>query len=451
MKDTSKAFKRKRIMSNISKSKDLYAKARKVIPGGTQLLSKRPEMFSPDKWPAYYAKAKGCNVTDIDGNEYIDMSYMGIGSCLLGYADDDVNNAVSDAVKSGSMSTLNVPEEVELAELLCEIHPWADMVRYARTGGEALSVAVRIARAASGKDVILFCGYHGWHDWYLSANLNDEKALDGHLLPGLDPLGVPRGLTKTAIPFNYNNIEEFKKLFDQYTDKIAAVVMEPVRNILPDNGFLEEIRSITKKSNVPLIFDEVSAGWRMCLGGGHLHFGIEPDIAVFAKAMSNGYPMAAVIGKKSVMSAAEKTFISSTYWTEKIGTVAALATIRKMRDCDVSTHILRIGKLIQKGWVELSKKHNIDISVKGIYGLSKFSFNKDNSLLKTFFTDSMLQKGFLGTTAFYPSFCHTRDICENYLCAVDNVFYSIKEAYLKGNINALNSGACSAAFFKRLN
>jgi glutamate-1-semialdehyde aminotransferase len=172
----------------------LYTQAKTRIPGGTQLLSKRPEMFLPDQWPSYYSRARGVEVWDLDGNKYIDMSYNGIGACVLGAADPDVDEAVKAAIDAGSMSTLNAPEEVELAELLCELHPWAEMVRYARSGGEAMAIAVRIARAKTRRDRVAFCGYHGWHDWYLAANLAEEKALDGHLLPGLEPTGVPRGL-----------------------------------------------------------------------------------------------------------------------------------------------------------------------------------------------------------------------------------------------------------------
>ena len=193
-------------------SQELYRTARKLIPGGTQLLSKRPEMFSPELWPAYYDRAWGCRIRDVDGREYRDMSYMGIGSAILGYADPDVNRAVSDALSRGATTTLNAPEEVALAELMVSLHPWAHMVRYARTGGEAMAVAVRIARAASGKDTVLFCGYHGWHDWYLSANLAADSALDGHLLPGLEPRGVPRALRGTALPFKYNDTHEFLSL-----------------------------------------------------------------------------------------------------------------------------------------------------------------------------------------------------------------------------------------------
>ena len=183
-----------------STGQTLYRRARKVMPGGTQLLSKRPEMFLPGQWPTYYKSAKGAEVTDLDGKTYLDMSYCGIGATVLGFADPDVNAAVKTAIDMGSMSTLNCAEDIELAELLIELHPWADMVRFGRAGGEAMAIAVRIARAATGRDMMAFCGYHGWHDWYLSANLGETTALDGHLLPGLDTKGVPRGLAGLMHP-----------------------------------------------------------------------------------------------------------------------------------------------------------------------------------------------------------------------------------------------------------
>ncbi|MFC1709969.1 aminotransferase class III-fold pyridoxal phosphate-dependent enzyme, partial [Candidatus Omnitrophota bacterium] len=240
----------------MNKGQELYRQAKKIIPGGTQLLSKRPEMFLPDLWPAYYQKAKGCHVWDLDGRKLIDMSTMGVGSCILGYADEDVNRAVINRINKANMCTLNAPEEVELAKLFIKLHPWAQKVRYARTGGEAMAIAVRIARGYSGKDLVLFCGYHGWHDWYLASNLSDVKSLDGHLLPGLRPLGVPKGLKGTSIPFAYNDTKGFLKLINKYRNKIAAVVMEPIRNHYPQKGFLETVRKISKKTGIVLIFDE---------------------------------------------------------------------------------------------------------------------------------------------------------------------------------------------------
>jgi len=429
----------------------LYEKAKKIIPGGTQLLSKRPEMFLPDLWPAYYDKAKGCKVWDLDGNDYIDMSYMGIGACILGYADKDINIAVKKAIDKGNMSTLNCPEEVELAELLCELHPWAEMVRYARTGGEAMSIAIRIARAKTGKDLVFFCGYHGWQDWYLSANLADDEALDGHLLPGLESKGVPRGLKGTAIPFNYNDRDCFLELINKYKNDIGVVVMEPIRNYYPKEGFLETIREITKKLGVILIFDEVTSGWRLNIGGAHLNFGIEPDIAVFAKAISNGYPMAAIIGKSDVMETAQDSFISSTYWTERIGPVAALATIKKLKKDNIPEYLINIGKKLQEGWKKLSKKHDLNITVSGVNPLGHFSFNYKNPLvLKTLFTQLMLEKGFLATNAFYASYAHKKEHIDKYLEAVDEVFNFIFKATKEGNPEKYLKGPICHAGFRRL-
>ena len=435
----------------MGKSQDLYKEAKKIIPGGTQLLSKRPEMFLPENWPAYYSRAKGCHVWDLDGNEYMDASYMGIGANVLGYCDDDVDAAVLKAVKAGSMCTLNAPEEVELAELLLKLHPWADMVRYAKTGGESLAIAVRIARAYTKKDVVLFCGYHGWSDWYLSANLAENSALDGHLIQGLDHAGVPRGLINSAKPFMYNDLTAFKHLIEDNRGKIAAVVLEPIRNIYPDKGFLETIREVTEKEGIVLIIDEVSAGFRLNCGGSHLVLGITPDIAVFAKAMGNGYPMAAIIGKKEVMDSAQSTFISSTYWTERIGLCAAIATINKYQNEHVEQHLDKIGKMVQKGWSDLAAKNGLHIHVTSIYPLSHFEFEYPNALvLKTLFTQEMLKKGYLATNAFYTSFAHTEMDVLGYLDTVDTVFAYLADAVKKNNAELLLEGPVCQTGFQRL-
>lgn len=288
----------------MSKAQDLYNKAKKIIPGGTQLLSKRPEMYLPGKWPAYYSRAKGCEVWDIDGNHYYDTCIMGVGANVLGYAYDEVDNAAKEAIDNGGMCTLNAPEEVGLAEKLLELHSWAQMVRYAKAGGEAMAMAARIARAHTKKDIVLVCGYHGWHDWYLAANLVKGDPLADVHLKGLDPLGVPRGMAGTNLIFHYNDIDEFKKLVDENKGNIAAVIMEPIRNDYPSGDFLKQIREITLKEGIVLVFDEITAGFRLCAGGSHLVLGVNPDIAVFAKAMTNGYPVSAVIGTKDVMEAA---------------------------------------------------------------------------------------------------------------------------------------------------
>jgi len=438
-------------MKYMNYSREIYKKAKEYIPGGTQLLSKRPEMFLPDFWPAYYREAKGCIVTDLDGKSYTDMSYMGIGSCILGYADNDVNKAVKKVIDQGSMTTLNAPEELELAEKLIKLHPWAKMVRYARTGGEAMAMAVRIARAASKKDIVLFCGYHGWHDWYLAANLASDTALDGHLLPGLNPLGVPRRLQGTAFPFKFNDVKSFLGLINKHKNDIGVVVMESMRNEKPSKKFISTVRGATKKLNIALVVDEITAGFRFNNGGAHLLFDFKPDIAVFAKGMSNGFPMAAVIGREKVMQVAQDTFISSTYWTDRIGPAAALAAIRKMDKKNVAAHLNKIGKKVQHGWDRLANKHNITIEVGGPYPLSHFSFKYKNPMvLKTLFTQLMLDSGFLATTAFYASYAHKDKHVNAYLKAADRAFALIAKAIKEGKPERYLRGPVCHSGFKRL-
>lgn len=436
---------------NYTSNQKLYKRAKEIIPGGTQLLSKRPEMFLPEYWPTYYTNAKGVYVEDLEGNTYLDMSYSGIGACTLGYADPDVNAAVVDAIHQGSMATLNCPEEVELAELLCDLHPWADMARFARCGGEAMMISVRVARAHTKRDKIVFCGYHGWNDWYLACNLREANALEGHLLSGLDPSGVPKGLTGTAIPFSYNNIDELEKIVKDNKEEIAAIVMEPQRGDAPKSGFLESVREIASRIGAVLIFDEVTSGWRMNTGGIHLTYNVNPDIAVFAKGMSNGYPMSAIIGVADVMRSAQDTFISSTYWTERVGSVAALATIKKHRDFDVGSHLNKIGRQVQSGWKILAKEKKLNISLSGIPPLSHFSFQYDDALvINTLFCQEMLKRGILAKNAFYANFAHKPAHVERYLRAVDEVFDIIVAAIASKNISAYLDGGVAHAGFQRL-
>ena len=438
-------------MKKTDRNQELYKKAKTIIPGGTQLLSKRPEMFLPDNWINYYESAKGCEVTDIDGNKFIDMISMGIGACILGFADDDVNDAVKTAIDKGNMTSLNCYEEVECAELLTELHPWSDMARFVRSGGEAMSVAVRIARAATKKDKILFCGYHGWHDWYISANLSSNEVLDGHLLPGLQPNGIPRKLFETSLPFNYNNTAEFLALANKYDGEIAAVVLESVKNDPPQKDFIDAIRTITKEKGIVFIVDEITSGFRLNTGGAHLIYGLEPDMAVFAKAISNGYPFGAIIGRRNIMEAAQESFISSTYWTERIGFVATIATIKKMKELDVPSHLVKIGKMVQDGWAKAAEKNGIKLHIGGIYPLSHFSFEYEKPLLyKTVFTKIMLEYGFLASTQLYISYAHKETHIKAYLEMVDKAFLRINEMSEEQMLEFIDGKTCHSGF-KRLN
>lgn len=435
----------------MNRTQELYRHARLRIPGGTQLLSKRPEMLAPEQWPAYYSRASGVEIWDLDGNHYIDMSRCGIGANVLGFADPDVDAAVKSAIDQGAMCTLNSPEEVELADLLCELHPWAEMVRYARGGGEAMAIAVRIARAYTRRDKVAFCGYHGWHDWYLAANLARGDMLDGHLLPGLEPTGVPRGLTGTAIPFRYNRVDELRAIVDENKRELAAIIMEPVRDHEPEPGFLGSVREIADQIGAVVIFDEVTAAFRMNCGGIHLLHGVNPDIAVFAKAISNGYPMAAIIGTGRVMQAVQTSFISSTYWTERIGPVAALATIRKYRKQNVSQYLIETGKRIQEGWRLAAARAELDCHVSGMPPMSHLSFEAENGqAVATLFTQLMLERGFLASKEFYATYAHKDEHVENYLDAASQVFGLLSQAIRMGEVEKQLRGPVAHTGFRRL-
>ncbi len=431
---------------------DLYKKAKRIIPGGTGLLSKRPEMYAPNQWPAYYSEARGCEIWDLDGNHFYDMSSNGIGTCLLGYNDRDVSRAVKRRVHLGSMCTLNPAEEVELAELLLDIHPWAGQVRFARTGGEAMAMAARIIRASTGRQVIAICGYHGWHDWYLAANLEGESKLGRHLLPGLEPLGVPRELRDTTVVFHFNDRKEFTQVIERYGNRLAGVIMEPCRHYDPDPGFLEYVRDEVHRTGGLLVFDEITIGWRLHFGGAHMKFGVYPDMAVFAKALGNGHPIAAVMGTSEAMEGAHRSFISSTYWTEAVGPAAALAAVKKMSTIDVPAHVERIGLRVKGLWKKYGHKHNLPVKVEGGYAcLAHFGFEGDlSNELRTLYTRLMLKEGFLAAVMIYPTLAHTEEIVEKYGEAIDRVFSKMARALENENVIEEIKGQAAHTGFARL-
>lgn len=435
----------------IEKSLALQEKAAAIIPGMTQLLSKRPDMFSRGVWPTYFKKAKGSRVIDIDDNEYIDCSIGGIGATVLGYADDEVNAKVKQVIDDGSASTLNPPEEVALAEKLIELHPWAEMARFARSGGEAMSIAVRIARTYTGKGTVLFCGYHGWTDWYLAANLAREGALDQMWIAGLSPNGLPKGLAGTALPFLFNNVDSFLSAVKEAGDDLAAIVMEPQRNYDVDRDFMQTVHQIARENDVPLIMDEITAAFRFCNGGAHLVLGWQPDIAVFAKALGNGYPISAVIGKGKIMSAAQDAFITSTNWTERIGPTAALAMIEKFIRCNAAEHMVEIATRVKNGWEELADKYHLDMHVGGIVPLLHFSFAQDNSVNKAYFIQEMLKRGFLASNAFYAMYAHSHEDIDKYLAACDEVFGMLAKLIAENKVAENLLGKPAGVGFARIN
>jgi glutamate-1-semialdehyde 2,1-aminomutase len=436
--------------ASMSTGQKLWKRAKRAIPGGNMLLSKRAELFLPEQWPAYFSKAKGCRVWDLDGNEYVDMSLMGIGTNTLGYGHPAVDAAVHATIDAGNMSTLNCPEEVYLAEKLVELHPWAQMARFTRTGGEADAVAVRIARAATGREKVAVCGYHGWHDWYLAANLGDEHSLAGHLLPGLEPNGVPSSLRGTVLPFNYNRFAELEALADAHD--LAAITMEVSRNLGPAAGFLEQVRELANRRGTILIFDECTSGFRQTFGGLHKLYAVEPDMAIFGKALGNGYAINAVIGRREIMEAAQTSFISSTFWTERIGPSAALKTLEVMQRVRSWEQITRSGGEITARWQALAQSHGLTITTSGLPALASFSFTGPRSLTyKTLLTQEMLAQGFLAGTSVYVCTEHTPAILDAYFGALDPVFRLITECEAGRDVKSLLKGPVCHSGFRRLN
>ena len=435
----------------MSISKKLWKRAKKIIPGGNMFLSKRPELFHPEKWPAYYKKSSGINIWDIDGKKYKDLSLMGVGCNIMGYSNKQIDNAVIKALKNGNSSTINSYEEVKLCERLLSLHKWADMAKLAKTGGEASAMAVRIARAATGKDKIAFCGYHGWHDWYLSANIKNRNNLRNHLMGGLEAKGVPKNLKDTAFPFTYNNLGELNDILKDHD--IGAIKMEVSRNFKPRNNFLKKIRTICDKKKIVLIFDECTSGFRQTFGGLHKLYNVNPDIAWFGKALGNGYSISAIIGKKEIMDFAQDTFMSSTFWTERIGSVAALETLNQMEKIKSWNLITKKGTKVQSKWKEIAKNNNIKINISGIPALSTFSINsKDWLKYKTFITQEMLKKKMLCSNALFMSVKHDERTLDNYLNHLNELFYKISKFENNSlNIEKYLEGPICQSGFQRLN
>lgn len=434
----------------MSNGQKLWSRAKRVIPGGNMLLSKRPEMFLPELWPSYFSRAKGCVVWDLDDRAFIDFSLMGVGTNILGYGHPEVDDAVRQTVEAGNMSTLNCPEEVYLAERLVQLHPWADMVRFARSGGEANAIAIRIARAASGRDKVAMCGYHGWHDWYLAANLGDAKNLAGHLLPGLEPNGVPQELRGSILPFQYNELGQLERLVAEHD--VGVIKMEVSRNRGPAPGFLEAVRDLATKNNIVLIFDECTSGFRQTFGGLHKLYGVEPDMAVFGKAMGNGYAITAVIGRREVMEAAQTTFISSTFWTERIGPTAALKTLEVMEREKSWETITSTGMQVRAAWADLAARHNLQLDVWGLPALSGFTVQSRNAqAYRTWITQEMLGKGYLASNSLYVSTEHTPSRVAAYLEALDPILGVIAECENGRDVSSLLRGPVAHSGFARLN
>ena len=434
----------------MKKGSKLYLKAKKIILGGNMLLSKRPEMTLPgSSWPNYYSSAKNHIVWDLDNKKYIDMM-MFVGQNILGYANKKIDTFVTKFSNKGNITSLNCPEEVELADKLIKLHPWANMAKFARSGGEANAISIRIARAATNKDHVAICGYHGWHDWYLSVNLKGKEKLSKHLLPGLEPKGVPKKLKGLTHPFKNGDFEQLKKISEKFN--LAAIKMEVGRGSLPDRVFLKKVRKLATRKKIVLIFDECTSGFRRSLGGMHMVEKIYPDLCMFGKALGNGYAITAVIGKKNIMKRAEDSFISSTFWTERVGFLAGIKTIEIMQKEKSWLKIIKLGKYVNSKWLELSKKHNLKIIISGIESITSFSFTSKNNLkYKTYISQEMLKKGYLASSTMFLSTTHNKKIIDKYIKNLDLIFKKInKFENSKKNLKFLDGPVCHSSF-KRLN
>jgi len=430
----------------------LWQRARAVISGGTGLLSKRAEMFDARGWPAYFSRCSGCEVWDLDGRRYVDFA-GGVGAILLGYADRDVTAAVRRRLSHGTYCSLVNPQEVELAERLLALHPWAGKVRYARGGGDAMAMAVRVARAATGRSGIAFCGYHGWHDWYLAANLGETDALNGHLLPGLEPRGVPRELKGTAVPFRYNDLASLDAALAQLGGNLAAVVMEPMRSQLPQDDFLNKVAARCRAAGAVFVIDEVTSGLRYGHPGAMARLGIEPDVAVYAKAMSNGFPFGAVVGREAVMSAADASFISSSYWTDGVAPAAALAVLDKVERLKVHELVWSRGGKLQDSLRALAARHPAcKLTVGGMPATPTMTFGlgAEASQAQTLYGRRMRDRGFIVASYYYVMLAHEDAHVAAMLAAADEAMGKVATAIQAGRLAAEVGAAAGQRGFARL-
>jgi len=431
-----------------TKSQKLWRKALEVIAGGNMLLSKRPDLHLPGKWPVYFSKAKGCFVWDLDNNKFIDFSLMGVGTNILGYANSQIDNAVISSIKTSISCTLNCKEEVELAKKLIKLHPWASQAKFARSGGEANAIAVRLARSFTGTEKIAFCGYHGWHDWYVSSNLNDSSNLSKHLLDGISTGGVASSLKNTSFPFAYNKISQLEDLLKK---NIKIIFMEVKRNIEPEKNFLKNVRKLANKYKAILIFDECTSGFRETFGGLHLKYKVNPDLAVFGKALGNGYAITAVIGKSNLMKQSQKSFISSTFWTERVGPSAAIKTLQIMEKNKSWIRICKKGRYIKNKIKQISENSNVEIAIAGLDSHIIITFKKHHNLIKTFFTQEMLKRGFLATNTIFVSLSHDDKIIKSYLFNLYKVFKIIGKNFNNKNFFLKRVYKEATIGFKRVN
>ena len=440
-------------MTRVPRSMQLYQRAVELIPGATQLISRRPTRFAYGVSPVYAQRAQGARFWDVDGHEYIDW-VSGIGSIILGYADPVVDQAVQQQLSQGVVYSINHELELELAEYLVQQIPCAEMVRYAKGGGEACAIAIRIARGSTGRDKVLFCGYHGWHDWYLAANLSDDASLDSHLFPGIEPTGVPQALQGTALPFPYGDLPALQELLQQHRGEVAAIIMEPLRSEEPPAGYLQGVRELATEHQVVFIFDEVSTGFRPSAGGVQPVLGVEPDMAVFAKSISNGYPMGAVVGKRSVMEAASQMFVSSTYWSDTIGLRAALTTLQEVASRGVPEYLQEFGSRLKDQLNEVATEIGLAVRCTGLDWFPHLQFDEEDTQkqtqLATLYIQEMAKRGCHGYASFYLNAAQGEAELTQTLAAARETFGLLATAQNENRLDQLLECELRSDSFRRL-
>ena len=424
----------------VTKSVEVYKRANEVIPGATQLVGRRASMAAAGVSPIYAKSAKGSRFVDIDGNEYIDW-VNALTAVILGHADDVVDDAVKAQIDKGSIFTINSPLEVELAEILIDTIPSAEMVRYTKGGGDACAVAVRIARGVTGRDKILFSGFHGWHDWYQAANFLADPVTGSFPATGVPPIGVPKVLEGTVIPFAEGDLQALEFILDDHKGEVAAIIMEPMRTNEPPEGWLEGVKALAKKRDVVLIFDEVTCGWRIKVGGAQEYTGVIPDMTVHAKGMSNGYPMGCVVGSKEVMGPADEMFISSSYWSDNIGLAASITTINELKRRNSEEKFEEIGLKMIAGLNEAVDSVGIAARVVGLPPYPTIEFDlPDESMdpkVNTLFIQEMARRGVYTTkTTFKATLAHTDEDIKITVDAAEEALGVVMKG-LEGNLDDL--------------
>lgn len=385
-----------------ARSSAYLTRALKVIPSATQTFSKGRRAYVEGVGPAFVGRARGSHVWDVDGNEYIDYP-MALGAVTLGHAYPAVNEAVTRQLAEGVSFSASHPLEVELAEALTEIIPGADMVRFGKNGSDATSGAVRAARAITGREVIACCGYHGWQDWYIATTTRAQ--------------GIPQAVRELTAPFGYNDLASLERVFAEHRGRVAAVIMEPVGVVAPAAGFLEGVRALAHREGALLIFDEIVTGFRLALGGAQEMLGVVPDLSCFGKGMGNGFPIAAVVGRRELMEVFDSVFFSFTFGGEAASLAAALATVREMCDKAVIAHLWRQGQRLRDGFNGLAREAGLGRHAEcvGFPPRTVISFadpsGGDPAVLKTLFLQESIKRGVLLGGGMNISFSHDdRDV-----------------------------------------